>query len=71
MAQATKSLRAIFDEASEIESEQERQAYLDQACGEDAALRARVDRLLRSEARAGRFLADPRRQCEFHIGTEI
>src|SRR5690349_19244200 len=61
MAEATKSLRAIFDEAAEIEIEQERQAYLDRACGNNATLRASVDRLLRSEARAGRFLEDPRR----------
>jgi serine/threonine protein kinase len=61
MTEATKTLRAIFDEASEIEREEERQAYLERACGNDVVLRTKIERLLRSEARAGGFLADPKR----------
>ena len=61
MAEDTKSLRGIFDKAAEIEVEEERRAYLEQAGGNDDALRAKIERLLRSEARAGGFLADPKR----------
>lgn len=62
MDMANRSIRAIFDEAAEMAGE-ERQAYLDQACGEDAALRAEVEELLRSEEEAGGFLADSKRDA--------
>ena len=61
MADSKKSLRAIFDEASEMAPGEERQVWLDQACGGDAALRANVEELLRSQETAGGFLADPKR----------
>ena len=61
MAELHKSLRAIFDEASELSDEESRRAFLDQACGNDAALRAQVEELLRSQEMAGGFLADPKR----------
>jgi len=62
MADAQKSLRVIFDEASERSGEQ-RRAYLDQACGGDSTVRAEVEDLLRSEEAAGGFLADPKRDA--------
>jgi non-specific serine/threonine protein kinase len=37
----------------------DRQAYLAEVCGTDAALRARIDRLLDAEDRAGTFLETP------------
>src|SRR5688500_18000340 len=37
----------------------ERRSYLDQACGNDAELRARIDRLLAAGDRAGTFLETP------------
>ena len=37
----------------------ERQSYLAEACGSDAELRARIDRLLAAGDRAGRFLETP------------
>src|ERR671936_850929 len=37
----------------------ERAAFLDEACAGDAALRARVEALLRSHEGAGRFLEQP------------
>src|ERR1700733_5865679 len=55
------SVREIFDEAWELPPG-ERQAYLDRACGNDAALRAKIEELLRSDATAGDFLADPTRR---------
>jgi serine/threonine protein kinase/tetratricopeptide (TPR) repeat protein len=53
------SVREIFDEAWELPPG-ERQSYLDRACGSDAALRAKIEELLRSDAAAGDFLADPK-----------
>ena len=47
---------AIFTRAIDIEHPDERAAFLQQACGEDAALRARIEALLLSHEAAGRFL---------------
>ena len=63
MADLRNSLRVIFDEASEIPSGEPRRAFLDQACGSDAALRSEVEELLRSAEEAGGFLADPKRDA--------
>ena len=51
--------RAIFNEAAEIESPEERKAYLDKACGDDAELRAAVEELLRLHDTNRRFLEVP------------
>jgi WD40 repeat protein/serine/threonine protein kinase len=61
MAKHETSLRALFDEASEIEAGQARAAFLDEACAGDAALRADLEELLHSGEAAGGFLADPKR----------
>lgn len=42
------SERTIFVEAIEFDDPQERQAFIDRACGDDAKLRASVDALLRA-----------------------
>src|SRR5580704_1579167 len=55
------SVREIFDAASDLPIG-ERQAYLDKVCGGDADLRAKIEELLRSDAAAGDFLADPTRR---------
>src|SRR5215470_6821557 len=47
---------SIFGEALECESAEARAAYLDRACGTDADLRRRVEKLLDAHARAGDFL---------------
>jgi serine/threonine protein kinase len=49
----------LFLNALEIRSLAERAAYLDQACGGDAALQAQVEALLSASARAGSFLEQP------------
>jgi len=49
----------IFMSALEIDSPKERGAYLDKACGEDTALRQRVDTLLDSHAKSGSLLEHP------------
>jgi serine/threonine protein kinase len=67
MAEAKRSLRAIFDAALEIAEPEQRRAYLDEDCAGDAALRANVEELLRSEAAAGGFLADPKREVPADI----
>ncbi|PWU22029.1 MAG: hypothetical protein C5B50_00285 [Verrucomicrobia bacterium] len=61
MAKHRTSLRALFDEASDIEDPQARAAFLDEACAGDAALRAELEELLRSGESAGGFLADTQR----------
>jgi serine/threonine protein kinase len=62
MAEAQKSLRAIFDEASEMPPGGTRNAYLEQVCAAEAGLRAEVEDLLRSHETVGGFLADPKRE---------
>lgn len=49
----------IFIAALDLRDSAERTAYLDQACGGDPALRARIEALLRSHDGAGNFLAQP------------
>jgi serine/threonine protein kinase/WD40 repeat protein len=51
--------RTIFMEALERETPAERSDYLDAACAGDAALRQRVEALLRSHEQAGEFLGKP------------
>src|SRR5438874_13176908 len=51
--------RAIFMEALDKETQAERSAYLDKACGGDTALRQRVEALLTSHEQAGSFLGKP------------
>jgi len=63
MGDARKSLRALFDEVSEIQSAEGRRAFLDQTCGDATALRAEVEELLRADETAGGFLADPKRDA--------
>src|SRR5438045_9431484 len=59
MAEAQKSLRAIFDEASEMPPGRTRNDYLEQVCAGDPGLRAEVEDILRSHETVGGFLADP------------
>ena len=50
---------SIFAEALDKRSTEELAAFLDGACGSDAALRARVENLLKSHEHAGSFLRKP------------
>jgi formylglycine-generating enzyme required for sulfatase activity/acetyl esterase/lipase len=52
-------VEAIFFTALEKGTGQERDAYLDSVCSDDADLRARVQRLLEAHPRVGDFLARP------------
>src|SRR4051794_23595987 len=51
--------RDIFLAVLDLPDPAARAAYLDAACGADAARRARVEALLRSHEAAGSFLAEP------------
>src|SRR6185436_13388730 len=62
MAKPTRSLHALFGEASELGNPQARAAFLDEACGGDATLRANLEELLKSGESAGGFLADLKRE---------
>src|SRR5262245_40081063 len=49
----------IFNDALQKPSPEERAAFVDGACGQDAALRERFLNLLRSHEQAGSFLRKP------------
>jgi WD40 repeat protein/serine/threonine protein kinase len=51
--------QSIFIEALEMEDAAERAAFLDRACAGDAALRQRMERLLRHHQQADSFLESP------------
>lgn len=57
--QGEHSLEDVFHRAAELTDFGERQAFLDQVCGDDALLRSRVEALLRHDADAGSFLEKP------------
>ena len=54
--------RDIFLAALEKQEGQERDSYLESACGSDQDLRARVEQLLRAHEKAGSFLEQPAAQ---------
>jgi WD40 repeat protein/tetratricopeptide (TPR) repeat protein/serine/threonine protein kinase len=56
MSTSTTKIEHILAEAVEIGSPRERQEFLQRACGEDAAIRKEVDRLLHNHFVAGSFL---------------
>jgi tetratricopeptide (TPR) repeat protein len=59
MTDADHHLMTLFWAALDRNSESERAAYLDEACGPDRELRQRVEALLRAHDQAGRFLEPP------------
>ena len=56
MREGPVDVKVIFAEALEKASPEEQRVYLDQVCGEDAELRAEVERLLDAHNKAGDFL---------------
>ena len=65
----TPDVHSIFGRALEIDSPAERAAYLGQACGEDAGLRAEVDSLLRALDQAGNFMRQPAAPAHDPVAT--
>jgi WD40 repeat protein/serine/threonine protein kinase len=59
MLNTPRAEESIFAEALDKGTPAERAAYLDEVCGNDAALRGRVESLLRSHEHAGSFLRKP------------
>ena len=59
MAEKSKDVEAIYNAALMKESEAERSAYLDAVCGDDLAVRARVEALIKAHEQAGDFLKVP------------
>jgi serine/threonine protein kinase len=54
-----KSIDRIFWDAAQLRSLEERDAYLEQACGGDAPLRRRVEQFLQARSKAENFLESP------------
>src|SRR4030042_6212993 len=52
-------IRSVFCEALEKETQEQREAYLSQACRNDSALRAEVEALLRAQSKADDFFKNP------------
>ncbi len=50
---------SIFAEALDQSSPDKRAAFVNAACGDDAGMQARVERLLKSHTGAGSFLSKP------------
>jgi WD40 repeat protein/predicted Ser/Thr protein kinase len=59
MAQKPNGIETIYNAALQKGSEAERSAYLDAVCGDDHALRGRVEALLKAHEQAGDFLEVP------------
>jgi tetratricopeptide (TPR) repeat protein len=59
MSAESDKVRSIFAAAVDLDSPAQRAAYLDEACGADARLRAEVDELLAHDDAAGSFLESP------------
>ena len=58
MKPATEREEELFDVARRLTGAGERSAFLDRACADDAALRARIENLLAAEADADRFFTE-------------
>ena len=59
MTSASDKVDQIFWDALQLDSEEDRSAYLDKACGGDQELRHLVERLLRAQPKAAAFLEQP------------
>ena len=58
MTKTTQQVEALFDAARKLASPAARRAFLDQACAEDAPLRARVEALLAAQPDAEKFFSE-------------
>src|SRR5262245_17019517 len=70
MTDSERRLMTIFSAALDRESEAERAAYLDKACGADSGLRQRVEALLRAHGQVDRFL-EPRGTAAFDSSAAV
>ena len=70
MPEKQPNLDSLFEAAVEIESAEERAAFLDASCGENHELRQQVERLLASDEQAGSFLDKPPADLEATFLTD-
>ncbi|MHC4439783.1 MAG: hypothetical protein ACYS3S_20695 [Planctomycetota bacterium] len=59
MGKEQKDIKAIFSEAIEKQTHEERAAYLKEVCGKDSELRSKIEGLLKAHEQAGSFLVVP------------
>lgn len=71
MSEAASLLKEIFSRALEFDSPKERDRYLTEACGGNAALRAEVETLVGALGKAGDFLETPASVVEEAKGRSI
>jgi serine/threonine protein kinase len=64
MKDASPEMLSIFCAALERVSAEERAAYVEAACGQDVALRARIETLLQAHEQAGGFLPEKAEVCD-------
>ena len=55
----SQTVESLFEAARQLPTSKEREDYLQTACGQDPALRQRVEALLQAEMQAGEFLSAP------------
>ncbi len=58
MTKTTEQIEALFDAARQLANPAARRTFLDEACANDADLRARVEALLSAQADADKFFSD-------------
>src|SRR5262249_32600208 len=59
MNRPTQDVESILAEAVEIAESDQRQAFVERACGDDLVLRGRIERLVANHFEAGSFLEPP------------
>ncbi|MEM8736023.1 MAG: hypothetical protein AAGG44_17470, partial [Planctomycetota bacterium] len=59
MNQHDKQLSVLFDAVLELETDQERQDFIERSCGSDTKLRGQLEGLLRANSKGGGFLSTP------------
>ena len=70
MTGSSPELDKIFFIVNEIESEEARAAYLDEACGGDVELRSRVERMLAAQSQVNDFLEKPPAELDVAMGSQ-
>lgn len=71
MADQSPKLESVFLAALEIDSPEERAAYLDTACAHNEQLRADVEQMLAAQGKIGSFLESPPSEFEGTIIGEV
>jgi serine/threonine protein kinase len=71
MSSAQSNEASIFNAARKIDSQEERDAYLNQSCGDDADLRKRVEKLLAAYIAESQFLEQPAANLDATVINEV